>query len=214
MFGSLFTSDPGDIHKTIESLVKDNIKVSVIGLSAQVAICQELVNRTNNEPRNSSSKHYGVIMNETHFKELLMDCVTPLPLPESEETKVETKGVPLIKMGFPSKVQPNATSTIGNSEYTVEFPRLNASYPTQGSNDSRDIVEVNAGLVTSHPLATNVHNAKVKCAIYLRFARSADLCLYYLPIWRDHTTTWCLLPLIRKYPYHLHTTPTFATDVN
>lgn len=100
VFGSLFTSDPGDIHKTIESLVKDNIKVSVIGLSAQVAICQELVNRTNNEPRNSSSKHYGVIMNETHFKELLMDCVTPLPLPESEETKVETKGVPLIKWDF------------------------------------------------------------------------------------------------------------------
>ena len=84
IFGALFTSDPGDIHKTIDSLVKDEIKASVIGLSAQVAICQELVNRTNNEPRNSQSKHYGVIMNESHFKELLMESVTPLPLTESE----------------------------------------------------------------------------------------------------------------------------------
>ncbi|KAI5953803.1 hypothetical protein CANMA_004641 [Candida margitis] len=162
VFGSLFTSDPGDIHKTIDSLVKDNIKVSVIGLSAQVAICQELVNKTNHEPRNSSSKHYGVIMNETHFKELLMDSVTPLPLPENEETKTDTTGVPLIKMGFPSKVQAGATSTIGNPDYTVEFPQLNASYPTRGSDDSRDVVEVNSGSATSSTIGYQCPQCKSK----------------------------------------------------
>ncbi|KAI5960673.1 uncharacterized protein KGF55_004566 [Candida pseudojiufengensis] len=149
VFGSLFTSDPGDIHKTIDSLVKDNIKVSVIGLSAQVAICQEMVNKTNNEPRNSSSKHYGVIMNESHFKELLMECVTPLPLTEKEEKMEESKGVPIIKMGFPSKLQPTLTSSIGNTDFTVEFPQLNASHPTQGSDESKDVVEVNSNLPQS-----------------------------------------------------------------
>ncbi|CAK9440358.1 uncharacterized protein LODBEIA_P44580 [Lodderomyces beijingensis] len=145
VFGSLFTSDPGNIHKTIDGLVKDDIKVRVIGLSAQVAICQELVNRTNHEPRNTMSKHYGVIMNEYHFKELLMDCVTPLPLMDKAQknTVDESRGVPVIKMGFPTKIQPSITSTIGNSDFTVEFPRLNASYPTQGSEESRDVVEIN-----------------------------------------------------------------------
>lgn len=148
VLGSLFTSDPGNIHKTIEGLVKDEIKVRVIGLSAQVAICQELVNRTNHEPKNTMSKNYGVIMNEYHFKELLMDCVTPLPLTEEFRKPTEstnqggTAGVPVIKMGFPSKAQPNVTSAIGNTEFTVEFPNLNASYPTQGSAESKDVIEV------------------------------------------------------------------------
>ncbi|KAI5952026.1 hypothetical protein KGF54_005101 [Candida jiufengensis] len=149
IFGSLFTSDPGDIHKTIDSLVKDDIKVSVIGLSAQVAICQEMVNKTNHEPRNTTSKHYGIIMNESHFKELLMDCVTPLPLTENEEKIEESKGVPIIKMGFPSKLQPTLTSSIGNTEFTVEFPQLNASHPTQGSDESRDVVEINSNIPQS-----------------------------------------------------------------
>ena len=144
IFGALFTSDPGDIHKTIDNLVKDEIKASVIGLSAQVAICQELVNRTNNEPRNSQSKHYGVIMNESHFKELLMESVTPLPLTESEKQiqESEQNGVPVLRMGFPTKVQPTLTSAIGGSDYIVEFPHLNASFPTQGSEDSKDVVEI------------------------------------------------------------------------
>lgn len=145
IFGALFTSDPGDIHKTIDSLVEDEIKVKVIGLAAQVAICQELVMKTNHEPKGSISKNYGIIMNESHFKELLMDCVTPLPLTESEKTleKSETSGVPVIKMGFPSKIQPILTSSISNVDYTIDFPQLNASFPTQGSEDSADVVEVN-----------------------------------------------------------------------
>lgn len=146
IFGALFTSDPGDIHKTIDSLTKDEIKIKIIGLSAQVAICQELVTRTNHEPKGASSKNYGVIMNESHFKELLMDCVTPLPLTENEQEKLNQSnksGVPVIKMGFPSKIQPILTSSISNVDYTVDFPNLNASFPTSGSEDSQNIVEIN-----------------------------------------------------------------------
>ena len=47
IFGSLLSSDPGDIHATIAALVNAHITVSVIGLAAQVAICNTLVTRTN-----------------------------------------------------------------------------------------------------------------------------------------------------------------------
>ena len=47
VFGALLSSDPGDIHQTINHLVEDKIRVSVVGLSAQVAVCRELCRRTN-----------------------------------------------------------------------------------------------------------------------------------------------------------------------
>lgn len=154
IFGALFTSDPGDIHQTINSLVKDEIKVKVIGLSAQVAICQELVNRTNNLPKGTISKNYGVIMNEHHFKELLMDCVIPLPITEKEKTTQDAgaKGIPLIKMGFPSKFQPNLSYNLNNSNYTIDFPVLNASHPTEGSDASKLAVSIQ----TNTAINTNV----------------------------------------------------------
>lgn len=48
VFGALLSSDPGDIHKTVEALVADRIRVGIVGLAAQVAICRELVVKTNN----------------------------------------------------------------------------------------------------------------------------------------------------------------------
>lgn len=140
IFGALFTSDPGDIHKTIDSMVKDEIKVKVIGLSAQVAICQELVNRTNNPSKSTTfwstnGNNYGVIMNETHFRELLMDCVIPLPVTiETTVKDTNSKEVPLIKMGFPLKIQPTVTSSTSN--LSVEFPQLCACHPTQGDSNT------------------------------------------------------------------------------
>ncbi|RAL66583.1 hypothetical protein DID88_006273 [Monilinia fructigena] len=47
IYGALLTSDPGDIHETISSLITDRIRVSIVGLAAQVAICGELCSRTN-----------------------------------------------------------------------------------------------------------------------------------------------------------------------
>lgn len=151
LFGALFTSDPGDIHRTIDSLVEDEIKVKVIGLSAQVAICQEIVSKTNYSMHknrvtvnNGNNNFYGVIVNEAHYRELLMDCVVPLPITVSkaEMEKEKSKGVPLIKMGFPLKMQA-ALSTI-NSSITVNFPQLCACHPTQGSNDSKTMVDSNS----------------------------------------------------------------------
>lgn len=134
IFGALFTSDPGNIHKTIDNLVKDDIKVKIIGLAAQVAICEEIVRRTNSLKTSSSyiNTNYGVIMNESHFKELLMDCVIPLPVSEDFEKK-EKKGVPLIKMGFPLKIQPSITS---NSSINLNLPLICSCHPDEENESS------------------------------------------------------------------------------
>jgi transcription initiation factor TFIIH subunit 2 len=47
VFGALISSDAGDIHRTIRSLIEDNVSVRVVGLAAQVAVCQELCRATN-----------------------------------------------------------------------------------------------------------------------------------------------------------------------
>lgn len=163
IFGALFTSDPGDIHRTIDSLVKEEIKVKVIGLSAQVAICQEIVNKTNflgsanhkTRVDPSSSQYYGVIMNDAHFKELLMDCVEPLAVTKNSiEIQHEvTDGVPLIRMGFPLKFSPAVATS--NSSVTANFPHLCACHPTQGSEESKETVVVQLGQSGQLNLATS-----------------------------------------------------------
>ena len=47
VFGALISSDAGDIHRTIQSLVEDKVRVRVVGLAAQVAVCRELCRATN-----------------------------------------------------------------------------------------------------------------------------------------------------------------------
>lgn len=137
LFGAIFTLDPGDIHATINDLVKEEIRVKIIGLSAQVAICQEIVSKTNH---NALSQNYGVIMNEMHLRELLMACVEPLAvLLRSVEAVTEKEdGVPLIKMGFPTKYQGTVVSSSGG--VTANFPHLCACHPTHGSNELKEPV--------------------------------------------------------------------------
>ena len=76
IFGSLSSTDPGDIHQTINSLVHERIRTKVIGLSAQVAICKELCKQTNY----GDESFYKILLDETHFKELFDDAVIPLPV--------------------------------------------------------------------------------------------------------------------------------------
>ncbi|KIX08937.1 uncharacterized protein Z518_00015 [Rhinocladiella mackenziei CBS 650.93] len=94
IFGALHTSDPGDIHRTIDSLVADKIRATVIGLAAQVAVCAELVSKTNN----GDLSGYGVVLHEQHFRELFMSVTTP-PV-TNDSTKSASS---LLMMGFPSR---------------------------------------------------------------------------------------------------------------
>ncbi|KAJ5495596.1 General transcription and DNA repair factor IIH subunit ssl1 [Penicillium diatomitis] len=92
LFGSLLSSDPGDIHQTINTLITDKVRVRIVGLAAQVAICKELCSRTN--PGDETA--YGVVLNEQHFRELLMDVTTPLASQKQSASS-------LLMMGFPSR---------------------------------------------------------------------------------------------------------------
>ncbi|KAF4632289.1 hypothetical protein G7Y89_g5836 [Cudoniella acicularis] len=73
IYGALLSSDPGDIHDTITALIADRIRVSIVGLAAQVAICAELCSRTNA----GDDGNYHVALNEQHFRELVMAITTP-----------------------------------------------------------------------------------------------------------------------------------------
>lgn len=103
LFGSLLSSDPGDIHNTITALKTSHITCSVIGLAAQVAICRTLVSRTN--PSVSPSKSYCVALNEIHYRELLMRITTP-PATSSSSDDPQAQAIKssLLMMGFPSRI--------------------------------------------------------------------------------------------------------------
>jgi transcription initiation factor TFIIH subunit 2 len=102
IFGALHTSDPGDIHSTIANLTAAHIRASVIGLAAQVAICAELVAKTNNK----STANYHVVMHEQHYRELLLNYTTPpvtYTTPASAKAPAGGSSSSLLMMGFPSR---------------------------------------------------------------------------------------------------------------
>ena len=101
VFGSLLSSDPGDIHTTITALVNAHVTVSVIGLAAQVAICNTLVTRTN--PSLSATQTYSVALNEQHYRSLLMAATTPPTTPHQSSVEEANKSS-LLMMGFPSRI--------------------------------------------------------------------------------------------------------------
>lgn len=89
IFSSLTTCDPANIYELIKTLKGLKIRVSVIGLSAEVRVCTILTRETGGS--------YNVILDESHFKELLMLHVKPPPASSSSECS-------LIRMGFPQHV--------------------------------------------------------------------------------------------------------------
>ncbi|KAK4455493.1 putative tfiih basal transcription factor complex p47 subunit protein [Podospora aff. communis PSN243] len=97
--GSRFSSDPGEIDDTITNLISDRIRVSVIGLSAQVALCAVICSRTNGGETGS----YNIALHEQNFRELLLAATTPPVTHASEQ-----KNASLIMMGFPSRTVASA----------------------------------------------------------------------------------------------------------
>lgn len=93
LYGSLSSTDPGNIMDTVNVLKEQEIRVAIIGLVAQVNVCEKICKITNM----SDSSYYNVAMNEQHFAELLMERIKPLPLAEGSEFA-------LIKMGFPTRI--------------------------------------------------------------------------------------------------------------
>lgn len=94
IYGALLSSDPGDIHDTINNLITDRIRVTIVGLAAQVAICAELCSRTNG----GDTTCYSVAQHEQHFRELFLASTTPPPTLQTEQNSAS-----LLMMGFPSR---------------------------------------------------------------------------------------------------------------
>lgn len=89
IMGSLTTCDPSDIDITIKSLVDFNVRVSVIGLSAEVQVCKRLARETKGS--------YHVILDEHHFRDLVFLNLSPPSATQETESC-------LIRMGFPPPV--------------------------------------------------------------------------------------------------------------
>lgn len=96
IYGALLSSDPGDIHDTINNLIADRIRVSMVGLAAQVAICAELCSRTNGGDEGC----YSVAKDEPHFRELFLSITTPPVTLQTEQSSAS-----LLMMGFPSRTK-------------------------------------------------------------------------------------------------------------
>ncbi|KAF9244916.1 Ssl1-like-domain-containing protein [Melanogaster broomeanus] len=97
IFGSLTTCDPGNIHDTLDACVKNKIRVSVVALAAEMKICRDLCDNTGG--------HFGVAMNEGHFKDLLFELVPP----PAQRAVARAGGsanpaADLMMMGFPTRL--------------------------------------------------------------------------------------------------------------
>ena len=104
VYAALQTSDPGNIHDVIRRLVEDRIRVSVVGLAARLRVLMELVAKTHglgsaSAPAAMGDTVYGVALDETHFRTLLMTHTTP---PATTANEQAARKPSMIPMGFPS----------------------------------------------------------------------------------------------------------------
>ncbi|XP_010257340.1 PREDICTED: general transcription factor IIH subunit 2 [Nelumbo nucifera] len=96
LYSALSTCDPGDIMETIQKCKKSKIRCSVVGLSAEIYICKHLCQETGGS--------YTVALDESHFKELLLEHAPPPP------AIAEFAIANLIKMGFPQRAAEGVVS--------------------------------------------------------------------------------------------------------
>jgi transcription initiation factor TFIIH subunit 2 len=124
LFGSLTTCDPGNIHDTLDSCIKNKIRISVVALAAEMKICRDLSDKTGgvffslslygvySSSAISKVGQFGVAMNEGHFKDLLFELVPPpaqkaLSRTTGAGTSATTGNnlaADLMMMGFPTRL--------------------------------------------------------------------------------------------------------------
>ena len=90
IYSSLTSCDPGDITLTADSLKVDKIRVSIVSLSAELHVCKKIAKQTNGT--------HHVILNESHFNDLVREMVYPPLLNEQEDASN------LVRMGFPIRM--------------------------------------------------------------------------------------------------------------
>eukprot|EP00803_Ostreobium_quekettii_P003879 evm.model.scf_167.20 EVM.evm.TU.scf_167.20 scf_167:126901-131500(+) len=103
MVASLNTCDPGDIRKTIKMCKQHSVRVSVVGLAAEVYVCKHVAQETGGS--------HSVALNERHLERLMLDLVAPPP------AIAASAAATLVRMGFPEKNPdgPTGSAFIGPS---------------------------------------------------------------------------------------------------
>ncbi|KDO25300.1 hypothetical protein SPRG_09130 [Saprolegnia parasitica CBS 223.65] len=91
VYGSLTTTDPGDIFATITALQKDSIRCSFVSIGAEMHLLRRIAKDTQGT--------YSVAMDPNHFKDLISAFTIPSPSLATAATKFAT----LVEMGFPQR---------------------------------------------------------------------------------------------------------------
>ncbi|ETV75839.1 hypothetical protein H257_09819 [Aphanomyces astaci] len=91
MYGSLTTTDPGDIFGTLAALKRDSVRCSFVGIGAEMHLLKRIAKETHGT--------YSVALDAPHFRDLLSAFTTPCPSLASSVAKFAT----LVEMGFPQK---------------------------------------------------------------------------------------------------------------
>ncbi|KAL2263109.1 hypothetical protein VTK26DRAFT_8192 [Humicola hyalothermophila] len=133
IYGALLSSDPGDIHDTISALLTDRIRVSVVGLAAQVAICAEICTRTNA----GDDSTYRVALHEQHFRELFLAATTPPATHSTSSEQQQSNQASLLMMGFPSR-----TFAQGPPTSTAAAAPTNPGQPTRSQANPASFVSL------------------------------------------------------------------------
>eukprot|EP00879_Flechtneria_rotunda_P016374 GHRR01017131.1.p1 GENE.GHRR01017131.1~~GHRR01017131.1.p1 ORF type:complete len:394 (+),score=126.77 GHRR01017131.1:120-1301(+) len=106
IMAALSTVDPGRVEDSIHKCREAKIRVSVVGVAAEVHILRRTAEQTGGT--------YGVAMNETHLQDLVLAHAPPPPAPPGLLT------AELVRMGFPQRAAGDANSGV----FVGELPML------------------------------------------------------------------------------------------
>ncbi|DBA04121.1 TPA: hypothetical protein N0F65_004229 [Lagenidium giganteum] len=91
VYGNLVTADPGDIFTTIATLKREGIRVSFVGIGAEMHLLRKIADETQGT--------YHVAMDDSHLKHLMTAFTFPSPTIASAQSRFAT----LVEMGFPQR---------------------------------------------------------------------------------------------------------------
>ncbi|RXG57436.1 General transcription factor IIH subunit 2 [Armadillidium vulgare] len=109
LYAALTTCDPGEIEATLTKVKEANIRVSVVGLAAEIRICKTITKETEGT--------FVVCLNDVHLKELIMEHLEPPPASK----KIDHT---LIKVGFPHQINTDAKPALCMC-HLEDLPSLN-----------------------------------------------------------------------------------------
>lgn len=91
IFGALSSCDPSNVFEEIQALKRERIRVSIVGMSAEVFLLKHAAKSTGGE--------YQVALSETHLPILLSAHLVPHP---SQAGPDQRQSGAMVRMGFPS----------------------------------------------------------------------------------------------------------------